>query len=375
MGRKSGKYEFLGNLEFFIPDSLPPREPSFRMDQEMIALYGEAMHELGRVNELTNRVPDISRFVRAYVYKEAMLSSSIEGVHTTLLDVFTQPVVDAKINKNTQLVINYTEALYSALSMLRDENLPLIIRVILRAHKELMSGGDGDKSNPGNYRKQTVRVGNLVPPPAPKIAELMSQLEKYINVEDDIPPLIRAGLVHVQFETIHPFLDGNGRIGRLLIVLMLINSGVLLEPIIYPSYFFKKRHFDYYKMLDEVRVSGGFEAWIKYYLTIIRDSSIDACKRAEKIEDLEKNIQEIIKSTKKTDKSIKSMLDALQVFFRFPVVKIKTLSEELDVSYNTAKRVIEEFVNLGFLEQEEERKRSRLFKFKLYIEILEKEIE
>ena len=217
--RKTGHYEQLGTIEYFIPNALPPHNPPLQLDIETMILYGDAMLHLGKLNEMAENLPDKERFIKAYIIKEALLSSSIEGIHTTLLDVFTQPILETKPDKETQLVMNYTKALHKALSLTQEENIPLISsRVILSAHKTLMQTGHGENSNPGNYRKQSVRVGNLVPPPPHLIAELIAQLEQYsniINTDSELPPLIRAGLVHVQFETIHPFLDGNGRIGRL----------------------------------------------------------------------------------------------------------------------------------------------------------------
>src|SRR5262249_28886129 len=158
------------------------------------------------LNEMANRLPNIERFIKAYVIKEALLSSSIEGIDTTLMDVFTQPLQESRTNKETQLVANYTQALSEALTLVRKDGLPITTRVLLSAHAALMHGGVGDKANPGNYRKQSVKVGNLVPPPAPRIPDLMSALEQYINAPDGLPPLVKAGLAHVQFEEIHPFL-------------------------------------------------------------------------------------------------------------------------------------------------------------------------
>jgi Fic family protein len=373
--RKFGTYEFVGNMKFFIPGNLPPKEPSFQMDSEIIDLYGDVMLQLGKLNEMTDRLPDVDGFIRAYVYKEALLSSSIEGINTTLLDVFTQPMVRTKPNKNTQLVMNYTKAFYKALAMIKQDNFPIIARVILGAHMELMTGGDGDRSNPGSYRKQTVKVGNLVPPPAPMVPGLMAELEKYINTKDDLPVVIKAGLAHVQFETIHPFLDGNGRIGRLLITLMLLESGVLSEPIIYPSLYFKRRHFDYYKLLDGVRTDGNFEDWIKFYLSVIRDSAKDACRRAKDIEGLEKKMEDVIWSDNKSGKARAPRFNAISLLFNCPVISIKELGAQIHVSYNTAGKIVADFIRLGFLVEEDHRKRDRLFKFKSYFEVLEKEYD
>ena len=371
--RKSGTYEVLGNTKFFIPDSLPPQDPPFHLDAETISLYGDAMLELGKLNEMTSRLPNVEHFIKAYINKEALLSSSIEGINTTLLDVYTQPLSKAKPDKNVQLVMNYTKALYKALSIIQDDNMPIVTRVILSAHKELMMAGEGDRSNPGAYRKQSVKVGNLVPPSPPHIPGLMSDLEKYINTHDQLPTLIKAGLVHVQFETILPFLDGNGRIGRLLIVLMLIESGILLEPIIYPSYYFKKRCLDYYKLLDGVRVNGDFETWIKFYLSVIKDGAIDARRRAQEIEQLSETITKHFAEDDKLSTVYHPCLKALPVFFSYPVISIKMLSSELDVSYNTAKKIILDFVELGFLAEENQKKRGKLFRFEAYFEVLRKE--
>lgn len=373
--RTTGIYKSLGNIKFFIPDPLPPQNPPLQLDLEIMKLHGQAMQQLGELNEMTRRVPDKTRFIKAYVNKEALLSSSIEGVDTTLRDLFTQTVVTTKPDKNTQLVMNYTKALHKSCSLIREDNLPIASRVILSAHRELMQIGEGDKANPGNYRKQTVTVGNLVPPPASEIPELMADLEKYINNDQTTPPLIKAGLTHVQFETIHPFLDGNGRIGRLLIVLMLVESGILLEPIIYPSYYFKKRRYDYYKLLDAIRTAGDFEGWIKYYLSVIRDSSADACARAKDIDLLEERIADTINKEKATRKIREAMLGTVPILFCCPVITIKELSSQLETSYNTASKIISRFVSLGFLVEQDQRKRGKLFAFEPYFEVLKKEYE
>lgn len=369
--RTTGYYEALGNLSSFIPYPLPPANPQFIMDSAMVGLYGEAMLHLGKLNEMAHKLPDPQRFIKAYVIKEALLSSSIEGIHTTLLDVFTQTLMqNSKPNKDTQLVMNYTKALYKAFDMMHD--LPLVSRVILAAHKQLMEIGEGDKSDPGNYRKQAVRVGNLIPASPVHVAQLMSHLEQFINTDTTIPPLIKAGLAHVQFETIHPFLDGNGRIGRLLIVLILVQSKLLTEPIIYPSYYFKQHQLEYYQALDKVRSDGDFESWITFYLGVIRDSSVDAYKRAKEIEALEHDLAQRITNEQQSTKMREIRLKALTAIFSYPVIGIGELSMQLEVTYNTAKKIIDDFLKLGFLVEENKQKRGKLFRFKPYLEILER---
>lgn len=375
--RKTGIYQNLGNLSHFIPDRLPPQNPSLELNTEIMMLYGEASFSLGQLNEKSKGLPDLKRFIKAYVIKEALLSSAIEGIHTTLIDVFTQTLDDSRINinKETQLVLNYIKSLESALSLMKDDGLPLVSRVILSAHKALMSIGDGDRATPGHYRKQSVRVGQHIPPQAQMIPELMADLEKYINQPSDLPPLINAGLVHVQFETIHPFLDGNGRIGRLLIVLMLINSGLLENPILYPSYYFKKNHLEYYQRLDRVRTYGDFEGWIIYYLKAVRDSSRDAYRRAQEIETLENDLTALIQTDLKFSKMRETALATLDVLFRKPIVGIKEVSNSIDKTYNTANNIIKQFIDLGIVSENKEQKRNKLYRFEPYLKLLEKVYE
>lgn len=369
--RKTGSYEFIGNTEHFIPDNLPPK-PMLDWDTQMTELYGEAMLQLGKLNEMTNKLPDMQRFIKAYVIKEALLTSSIEGIHTTLLEVFTQPLLESKPNKDTQLVMNYTKALNAAITMIKNDGLPISTRVILNAHKVLMHLGEGDKADPGNYRKQSVRVGKFIPPQATKVTQLMSDLEHYINYDETFG-LIKAGLAHVQFETIHPFLDGNGRIGRLLIVLILMENNLLSEPILYPSYYFKRNQLEYYQKLDGVRLTGDFEGWIKFYLTAIRDSSIDAYERARQIEELQKQLTELISNNAKSIKTKETQLNSLSILFGYPVISINELGLQLGASYNTAANVISEFLQLNIVVEENQQKRGKLFKFKRYLDVLEKE--
>ncbi len=374
--RITGEYETLGNTQFFIPYALPPSNPFLTLNSEMLILYGEAMLELGKLTEMANRLPNIERFIKAYVIKEALLTSAIEGIHTSILEVFTQPITESKASKDTQLVMNYTKALGIALTMIRKQGLPITTRVLLQAHEALMQMGDGDKSDPGNFRKQPVRVGNLIPPPPQKIPELMSSLEQYINLPDDLPPLIKAGLAHVQFETIHPFLDGNGRIGRLLIILLLVEAKILSEPILYLSYYFKKHHYEYYERLDAVRTKGDFEGWITYYLKAMKGSAIDAYKRAKDIEALGEDLTNRMIHDKKLTMSQRDMrFHAISILFCYPIISIGELSRQLAVSYNTAHRIIKHFIKCGFLEKENNHRKNKLYRFKQYLEVLERSYE
>ncbi|MFI5332845.1 MAG: Fic family protein [Candidatus Babeliales bacterium] len=368
--RKTGDYEKIGSLNHFIPSPLPPSNPPLQLTSTIIDLYGKAMHQLGRLNEMAQRIPDSNRFLKAYVTKEALLSSEIEGIHTTLIDVFSVEQNLEKPNKDTQLVLNYSNALYHSLELIQE--LPISSRVLRQAHDILLSGGEGDKMSPGEFRKQSVRVGNLVPPPAPAVPQLMGDLEQFINTDTSIPPLIKAGLAHVQFETIHPFLDGNGRIGRLLIILMLINDNIISKPLLYPSYFFKKHHAEYYKRLDEVRVSGNFEEWILYYLQAIAESAHDAWLRATDIEALETAIEKQIISHNFIAKTREDALNFLKLLFQNPIIGVNGAAAVLNRSYNTANKLIHTFIDLKILQPSSRTKRDKIYIFDPYLKLLNK---
>ena len=374
--RQTRTYHKLGELEYFLPFALPPQNPAFNFNSDLIDLYGKAMLGLGQLNEMANRLPNIERFIKAYCLKEAVLSSAIEGINTTIYDVFTNEISAAsngsKKSKQTQLVLNYHKALGVALDLTGRQNFPIVSRVILEAHKTLMSGGDGDKANPGNYRKVQVKVGKLTPPTANKIEGLIADLEKFINDDDSLPVLIKAGLAHIQFETIHPFLDGNGRIGRLLIVLMLIKDKVLFAPILYPSVYFKKHHLEYYQRLDAVRTKGDFEGWIYFYLKAIKESAGDAYKKSKEIEKLEKQLQNKIIKSKSSGLPEEQAIKTLSILFQFPVISIVELQNELQVSYNTANSIIQKLIKLDILTLDEKQKRNKLFRFDAYLNLLEK---
>ncbi len=367
--RESGIYHTLGTVRFFIPHPLPPINPPFSLTPEIMAMYGEALFALGKLNEVSSKIPSHERFVKAYVIKEALLTSSIEGIETTLLDVFTQPISEAKPTKNTQLVLNYSNALEAALTLLRAHNLPITSRVLLAAHRELMAG----EANPGELRQQTVRVGAFIPPPAPEIPKLMGELEKFINVPSEIPALIAAGLAHVQFETIHPFLDGNGRIGRLLIVLMLLQNKLLNEPVLYPSYYFKKHHAEYYHRLNQVNTSGDFEGWILFYLKAIKESAHDAHWRALEIQALEKHFKTLFATHPAFSKTKETATRTLDFLFTHPVTTAGLLSKTLRKAYNTAQSMLKQFCNFGIVEPINDNKRNKCYKYAPYLALLEQE--
>lgn len=233
----------------------------------------------------------------------------------------------------------------------------------------------GERSKtPGQYRQQSVKVGKFTPPLASEIVKLMSDLENYINQDTDLPPLIKAGLVHVQFETIHPFLDGNGCIGRLLIVLMFISSGLLNEPIFYPSYYFKKNSTEYYLTLSRVRTDGDFEGWVVFYLKAIKDSCIEACYRAEVIEAQEVIIKATIDNELRFNKMRDTAHVVLKSLFQIPVFSINQISSATEKSYNTISSIITHFIDLGWVIALDKKKRNKIYRFDIYLQLLEKDL-
>jgi len=371
MKRETGFYSQIGEISHFNPYPLPPLNPPLEITESLLKLFGEAQGSLEKLNTIADRLPDKERFIRAYVIKEALLSSSIEGIHTTLIDVFTQVLDEKQTSKETELVLNYTKALDAALNLITQENLPLTTRVLRTAHETLLTQ-TSSKADPGNYRKQSVRVGNLIPPDAQKIPELMSQLEHFINAENSHQPLIKAGLAHVQFETIHPFLDGNGRIGRLLIVLMLVESKLLSAPIIYPSFAFKKNALEYYQKLDGVRRTGDFEGWIFFYLTAIKESCEDAFRRITEIEALENQLKQLITVDPLFYKMRDTAHKTLEFIFQKPVISITELSKNLGKSYNASKNILTRFEESGLIFKTEQKRNVR-YQFRPYLNLLEKE--
>ena len=265
----------------FVPSPLPPTPP-LEMTEDILELLIKANSQLAILESVATRIPNVNLFVSMYVRKEALMSSQIEGTQATLEDVL-DPLIEANTNRNVADVVNYIKATEYAIRRLHD--LPLCNRLIKEAHTVLMEGVRGQEKSPGEFRcsqnwiggqGSTLRNARYIPPSPDDMIEAMSDLEKYINAEDRLDNLIRAALIHYQFETIHPFLDGNGRIGRLLITLFLMEKKVLTTPSLYISYFLKKNRVEYYDRMTEVRNKGNYEQWVKFFLQALVESAKDA---------------------------------------------------------------------------------------------------
>ena len=281
----------------FRPNPLPP-EPPIEMSNELIAKLIDANRRLATLDGLSSRIPNMDLFVSMYVRKEALLSSQIEGTQCTLDDILN-PFAEENTNLNVSDVVNYIRAEEYAINRL--QTLPLCNRLIKETHAVLMEGVRGQEKNPGEFRYSqnwiggqgsTLRNARYIPPNPEDMVDAMSDLEKYMNGEDSLDPLIQAALIHYQFETTHPFLDGNGRVGRLLITLFLMEKKILSAPSLYISYFLKMNRVEYYDRMTQVRKTGDYEQWVLFFLQALSDSAEDAIQTIDRLTEIHnRNVQ------------------------------------------------------------------------------------
>ena len=308
-----------------------------------------------------------------YVRKEALISSQIEGTQCTLDDVL-DPEVETNINMDVSDVVNYVRATEYALNRLKE--LPLCNRLFHEIHKILLSDVRGMEKNPGEFRRSQNWIGaancslkdaRYIPPNVEDMLECMSDLEKYINDDEGYDPLIRIALIHYQFETIHPYLDGNGRIGRLMILLYLMEKGLLSKPVIYISYFLKKNQIEYYDRISEVRRNGNYEQWIRFFLEAVNAAATDSSESIKKLSELhEKNIHRLPTVNREPD-NVRLIFDYIE---RHPIIDISHTAKELGISYNTVSSAIQKLVSIGILRETTNRARNRVFAYEEYLNIL-----
>lgn len=358
----------------FSPNPLPPNPPVVLSD-EHIAVLVKANTKLATLESIATRIPNVELFISMYVRKEALMSSQIEGTQATLEDVL-DPLLEENTNRNVADVINYIKATEYAINRL--QNFPLCNRLIKETHNVLMKDVRGQEKNPGEFRYSqnwiggqgsSLRNARFIPPNPENMLEAMSDLEKYINEDDGLNPLIRAALIHYQFETIHPFLDGNGRIGRLLITLFLMEQKVLTTPALYISYFLKKNRVEYYDRMTEVRNKGTFEQWILFFLQAILESAEDAIRTSDELITLhDKNIAAILK----LGRAYKNALEVFKYLEANPIIDISKTASELNLAFNTTSNAVNRLVNIGVLIQTDNTNRNRTFAYKDYLQILRK---
>ena len=362
----------------FIPNPLPPNPP-INFDIELIKLLSDAERALGRLDGAAEILPNPDLFVGMFVKKEAVLSSQIEGTQASLVDVLEFDA-DEQIKKGSDVgdVVNYINAMNYGLERL--DKLPLSLRLIREIHSVLLQGTRGADKDPGEFRKSQNWIGpsgstlanaSFVPPAVEEMKKAMGDLELYMHDESsNLPHLIKIGLIHCQFETIHPFLDGNGRVGRLLITFYLVQKGILNKPLLYLSYYFKKNRIDYYEWLMQVRLKGRWEDWLKFFLKGVIEVSNSAIEISRKILQLQSTHKSVVMENNNTQNALK-LIDLL---YLRPVITINDVVDELGITYPTASTLVKSFEEINILKEKTGQQRNRVYGYTEYIEILEEDI-
>lgn len=356
----------------FTPAPLPP-EPPVELDAETIEILVRANRQLAALDGIAARISNMPLFVSMYVRKEALMSSQIEGTQATLEDVL-DPMLEANTNRSVADVVNYIKATDYAVKRL--ETLPLCNRLLRETHAVLMEGVRGQEKYPGEFRRSqnwiggqgsSLKTARYVPPSPEDMEQAMSDLEKYINSEDGQDELIRAALIHYQFETIHPFLDGNGRIGRLLITLYLMEKKVLSTPALYISYFLKRNRVEYYDRMTEVRRSGSYEQWVRFFLQAVEECARDAIETIDRLTALHEKNAAIVGGMGRAAKNALLVFSYLEAN---PIIDIRKTAQALDLSFNTVAAGVRRLTEAGILIQTDMASRNRSFAYEAYLDIL-----
>lgn len=364
----------MGGYDAFIPAPLPPAD--LEIGDKLQALLSKADRAIGRLDGAIRLVPDPDQFVFMYVRREAVLSSQIEGTHASLMDVLEYEAFMERGEARVDVmeIINYITAMEHGLRRL--ENLPLGRRLMCEVHSLLMKdvrGGEAHKT-PGEFRRSQNWIGGaspssarFVPPPPEKVGECFSDLERFLHDQSAMPPLIKIGLAHAQFENIHPFLDGNGRTGRLLITFWLVERKILGKPLLYPSLFFKEHRDDYVDRLQDIRDNGDWEDWLSFFLDGVAQVAEEATARALDIVQLrERDRGKVTESLGRRAGRGLALLDGL---FKLPVVKLSGVEKTLDVTAPTASALVKGMVDLGILQEITGKQRNRVFVYRAYLDL------
>lgn len=359
----------------FVPDSLPP-QPPLELSGDRQRLLEKSTLALGRLDSITTLLPDPQLFLYAYIRREAVLSSQIEGTQSSLSDLLLFELEEAPgvpIDDVVE-VSNYVAALEHGMARLRG-GFPLSNRLIREMHEKLLARGRGSEKQPGEFRRSQnwiggTRPGNahFVPPPPALVEEAMSALERMFHDADaSYPVLVTAALAHVQFETIHPFLDGNGRIGRLLIPILLHNAGLLQQPLLYLSLYFKQHRDEYYRLLDRVRTAGDWEAWLDFFLEGVETTATSAVETAQRLVAL---FKEDTARVQATGRGAATMLRVLQTLHERPVLTLNEVSRRAALSFPTAAKGMAALAELGLARELTGNRRNRVFSYQRYLAIL-----
>ena len=380
MARVTGTYRttVVGDekVNAFIPHPLPPRDPPLVIEGDLARLHTEALAAIGQLAVAGAMVPSANWFLYGFVRKEAVISSQIEGTQATLMDVLTYEATrKADRPADVEEVCNYVDALaFARTEIARPKGLPLSTRFLCEIHKRLMHGTRGADKQPGAVRTTQNWIGGsrpgnarFVPPPADAVPKTLADLERWIHGDDPLPPLIRAGVAHVQFETIHPFLDGNGRIGRLLVALLMEHWGILESPLLYLSLAFKRHRAEYYRSLLGVRTDGDWEGWTAFYLRCIRESAEDGVSAARRLFTLLSRDRRAVVNHKATTVTAIRLFDLLP---EHPIVTLTRMMELLKTTKPTAGKAIDALCKAGILDETTGRQRDRIYAYGAYLKVL-----
>ncbi|MGE0534618.1 MAG: Fic family protein [Pirellulales bacterium] len=358
---------------------MPPK-PAIAFDEEMIRLLSVADLALGRLDGVASTLPNPDLFVAMYVRQEAVLSSQIEGTQSTLQDIL-EFEIEGDTNglpKDVEEVVNYVKAMNYGLARLA--SLPLSLRLIREIHEQLLAGVRGAERQPGEFRTSQNWIGPLgctlneaefVPPPPHEMQNALSDLEQFLHDRDALPVLIHCALAHAQFETIHPFLDGNGRVGRLLITLLLCERGVLRKPLLYLSYYLKAHRAQYYDRLTAIRNEGDWEGWIKFFLRGVVEVSNGASDTSRAILQLRETH---LAAAAKLSVGASIAIPALEFLFQHPVLSIRMIESHVGCSFATAGNLVRELVDLGILSEVTGKRRNRQFRYDAYVKLFDRQL-
>jgi len=383
-GRSTRAGDFLwqighGGYDAFIPKPLPPNPPLI-WDDELARLLALAERALGRLDGESDILPNPDLFVAMYVNKEAVQSSQIEGTQASLTDVivFEAEAAEPENPQDVEEVVNYIAALNYGLSRLN--TLPISNRLIREMHQRLLAGVRGSDKDPGEFRRvqnligargDTFETARYVPPPPDEMRRALGDLERLIHGDDRLPTLLQIGLIHAQFEAIHPFLDGNGRIGRLLITLLLCERQILRRPLLYLSYYINANRPEYYACLQRIRDDGAWEDWLKFFLRGVYSVAQEAASTARAVVALRERHRELIMQA--FPQNTGRALQMLDLLYEHPITTVKLVTQRLNVTKQSANPLVARFEQLGILEETTHQGRNRRFSYHEYLALFESE--
>ena len=363
-------------IRAFVPSALPPQDREIEIDGQLAERLRTAEHALARLDLVSEMVPSIDGLIYAFVRKEAVISSQIEGTQATLMDLLNfEAEHEVQLDADVEEICNHLDALvYARKELAKSDGLPLSIRLLNGAHQRLMHGARGATKQPGEIRRSQNWIGDsrpgnaiYVPLPVQALPSLLGDFEKYLHTTDTLPPLVRVGLTHVQFESIHPYLDGNGRLGRLLIALLLEHWGLLKAPILYLSHFFKRHRAEYFRRLTAARTDGDWEGWIDFFLDAVATIADEAVTSARELIACVASDRARVLAQDTTSVSAARLFELLP---NHPIITVATAMTLIDTSKPTATRAVETLITAGILVETTGKKRDRSFAYQTYVDRL-----